>query len=161
MTADDRQYQHDMRVWENEVARRLQVFGIHTSAIIGFATLTINSIILANSAAAGAVLAFFATMWGDPGAADVLASVVKCIKIFAVGVFAAMTCGGFSYIAQYCYASAEDTLNNGIPKKLAKVVAVTTHLLALVAAIAGIVSFAVGAYYGIDALQASNAGLPK
>lgn len=161
MSENDQQYQHDMRVWENEVARRLQVFGIHTGAVIGFATLTINSIILANSAAAGAVLAFFATMWGEPEAAKTFGSVVRCITIFATGVFSAMLCGGFSYIAQYCYAITEDAYETVIPKRLSSCVAIITHVAAVIAAFAGILSFAVGAYYGIDALQASNAGLPK
>lgn len=83
------------------------------------------------------------------------------VSIFATGIFAAMSAAGFSYLAQFCYSRA-DMIDEGNKKKAFVFnVALTLHGVAVLAAIWGIVSFAIGAHAGIEALGAANGGLSK
>lgn len=146
------------RVWEASEDRRTQIFIAHLQVIVEFASQAIKSIILANSAGAGAVLAFLATMWQSPGVEQVAGPALRCVTIFAAGVFAAIVCATVSYLAQYCYSQSESREGRSAWWYWG----IGFHLVALAAGIIGALSFAFGALEGIDALEAARGGLgPK
>lgn len=159
MAEDRPDYQHEMRLWEIQMERQAHLFGIHLAAVCDFASLAIKSIILANSAAAGAVLAFLATMWGDPDVGAVATPALKSVTVFAVGVFAAMVCGALSYLAQYSYAMCDWSADDWTWRVTAYRLGFALHILAVLAAAAGIATFAVGASEGLEALEAAKGGL--
>lgn len=159
MTEDQGNYEHEMRVWEAKLAWAAQISNILTSALIDFASLAIKSIILANSASAGAVLALLAAVWNSPTAAAVVGPAVESVTIFAAGTFAAMVCAALSYLAQYCYATGDEHADETRWKKPMGAIAPYLHFLAVVVAVAGIASFALGAYEGISALEAARDAL--
>ncbi|MDA0655812.1 MAG: hypothetical protein O2912_05320 [Proteobacteria bacterium] len=152
--------EHSMRVWEAGMARSAHVFGFHLAAVIGFASLTIKSIILAN-ASAGAILAFFATMWGKPQAAKMAEPVLHSVSILAGGVFAAIICAALSYIAQYSYAMSERKSGSSQGIDYWSITATVCHILALLAAAAGILSFYLGVTEALAALKLANGGTVK
>jgi hypothetical protein len=157
--AEDWEYQHKMRVWEAEVARQNHLFSVHLTAVCDFASLAIKSIILANSASAGAVLALLGTMWGDPGAELVARPAIQSVAVFAAGVLSAMICAALSYCAQYSYAAADWYASESAWRPWLNGLGIALHAMALIAAIVGIASFGVGAVEGLNALDAAQGGL--
>jgi hypothetical protein len=99
----DQVYQHNMRVWEAQIAMNVEMF----KGIIAFATLAIKSLILVNGAAVIALLTLLGHLW----AADINGS--TAIKLtaklgpsftwYTVGVGAGVLSAGFSYFAQVMF----------------------------------------------------------
>jgi len=125
---------------------KIQLYATHTQAIVGFATLAINSIILTNSAAAGTVLAFLGTIWGKPALKEAIAPASHSLIIFAVGATAAIASACFSYVAQLSYSRFQFR-NKG------EIVARCFHILAMVAAALGVAAFIYGVMEGLVALN--------
>jgi len=149
----------ELRLWEARSAKRTELFTAHIGAIAGFAGVTINSIILANGAAAGAVLAFVAPLWGKPEAKLVAGPALHSVGAFVIGVTAAMLCGVASYLAQYCYGRQDLAPDNSRRKRNYNRVGMGFHVVALAAGLAGVAAFAVGAIDGLEALALANGGV--
>lgn len=98
-------YEHRMRVWEAQQLWMLQTFQTHTHIIGVFAELGIKSVILANSAAAGAVLVFLGSVWGTPTAQIMAEPALRSITVFSIGIFLAIAAAAASYFTQFCYAT--------------------------------------------------------
>lgn len=140
-------YEHDMRVWEANRA----LLAAHIQAISSFATLAINSVILANSAAVGAVLAFIAAK--SDGLPDhVLAPAVVSAKIFTVGIVAGMMSAAGSYFAQSFYSDGDGSKPNSKGETKAYRRGFVLKVIAVILAFIGIGAFGVGAMYGLEAL---------
>lgn len=154
-------YEHDMRVWEARLAHQTAVFSTHITAVSEFSSLTLKSIILANGAAAGGILAFLGTMWGNSKIAPILQPALDSIEVFALGTFAALLSAGFSYLSQFCYASTDLHQHGPRRRKVVMGAAITLHVLAILAAAYGVFAFAWGAWEGIQALRAAKGGLPS
>lgn len=140
---------------------QLHVFATHLAAVTDFAALAIKSIILGNGAAAVAVLAFLGAVWGKPEAPAVASQAIESIKIFGAGVFAAMLSGAFSYFAQYSYSKADlADEKSRAPKNWIRFGA-SCHVVAVISALLGVLSFAYGAWVSIEALSEANGGIGK
>lgn len=155
MDADE----HKLRTWEAHMSRTAAIFAAHISVVSDFAALAIKSIILINGAAAAGVLAFIGSMWGTAKIEAVLSPALNSIEAFAWGAFAAVASAGLSYFSQFSYAAAEIYDISEVRKKFLNRIAVTCHVIAITAAIVGMIGFICGAYSGIGALKKSNGGL--
>lgn len=155
------EYEHDMRVWQVQRAVSAQVFAANLTAVCGFANLAINSIILANSTAAGAVLVFIASLWAKPEAAAVFSPASWCVRVFAIGAGAGILAAGFSYFTQYLYQVLDTPNPSSTVRKAALWGAIICHVVAVAAALSGIAAFVVGAWFGTVELAGANGGLPK
>ncbi|QEX18925.1 hypothetical protein FRZ44_42360 [Hypericibacter terrae] len=143
--------EHDWRLYEAKIA----MYVAHNTAIIDFAGMAIKGIILANSAAAGAVLIFVGPFWGKPGYEKLTEGALAGVSTFAQGILAAIICAMLSYITQQFYSGA-DMRDGDTLKKRFRWVGGFFHVLALIAAVAGVLSFAVGACDGLRALEATR-----
>jgi hypothetical protein len=142
-------FEDKMRLYE----LRLANFNVHAQAVFGFANVTINSLILANSAAAGALLAFLATLWGSPVLKAVAPDASVSLWTFAIGVTASMLCGAASYFAQLGYGqvSVEGEWDPGDRWWIR--FGLFFHGIAIATGLVGLVSFPVGAWTGLSALS--------
>jgi hypothetical protein len=148
------QYEHDMRV----LTVKAQVFGAHLQAVVNFASLALKSAILGNSASAGAVLVFLAPVWGKAGADKVAMPALFSVRVFATGIFAGIVAAMLSYLAQFCY-SRMDVAKDGSDRQRAwERAAIPFHSLALVISIVSVACFGIGAWFGVDALEAAKGG---
>jgi hypothetical protein len=152
-----------LRVWEAKLAGHYSAFNTHMTMVANFASLAINSIILANGAAAGGILAMLGAMWGDEAITKVLPPALRSLEIFAYGAFGAIVAASFSYCAQYFYAHANfNSINEKYDRhNLLNRIAIVFHVVALLAAVAGVASFIVGSLWGIEALQGAKGGVPS
>jgi len=128
---------------------------------VNFGFLAILSIILVNSAAAGAVLFFWATVWGTQIAVELAASAAGSFKYFGFGVLAALASAGVGQITEYFYERANNLRRESLLRGVWAGLGVYFHCMAMLAATLGVLSFAWGALQGIAALEATNGGLSK
>lgn len=146
------QYEHEMRVWEHSNNTRLALFQIHINAVIDFSSTVIKSVILANSAAAGASLAFIGTAWEKLSTTEITANALMSTSIFAIGAFLGIIGAMFAYLCQYTYMLADMHITKQKRKKIAHIFAIILHIISATASLAGCLAFAFGAYKGISAL---------
>lgn len=132
---------------------RLTNFNIHTQAVVGFANVAINSLIVANTAAAGAVLAFLAVLWGNPAFAQVAVIAIGSLKAFAIGTTCAMSCSALSYFAQYCYSRVDITGDDQQSNLRYHRVGRGFHVVAIVFGLIALGSFPYGAWQGLSSLE--------
>jgi hypothetical protein len=147
-----RNYEHQMRTFEF----RLATFNTHMQAVLGLASTAINSIILANSAAAGALLTFLAVMWGKPEFLAVASGSIATLQIFAVGITGGMLAAGVGYVAQYLYMELDMTDEDRMLKsrrQCLRKTAIGLHVLSFVCAIVGAACFPYGAWGGLSLLS--------
>lgn len=132
---------------------RMLVAGSRTQLITSFASVAINSIILANSAAAGALLAFIASLPKAERTGPLLELSVYCLKVFTLGSFLGILCAVTAYAAQSCYAVSE--LAGDATQKQARFAraAMTLHAIALLLGFLGAAFFPLGAFHGLNALS--------
>lgn len=133
---------------------RVSLFNAQSEAVIGFASLAIKSMILAHTAAAGAVLTFVAAMWSDPARLTILESVGTLLFLFAIGATAGILCACFSYLAQYCYSVISIDEREGSPQQHRWYrIGTTFHLIALMSAAGSVFLFPYAAWNGLSLLQ--------
>lgn len=155
----DLEYQHRMDVYRTERAAKAQSFAAHASAVAQFTVLAINSIILANTAAAGAVLVFVGSLWGKKEAAAIFAPATWSASAFAIGVGASIGSAVLTYATQFFYAMADLRGTQWSGQMRAYRIGWVLHVLACLAAIVGVGGFGAGSWYGLRALADANGGL--
>ena len=128
---------------------------------VDFRFLAILSIILVNTAAAGSVLTFWATVWGAPIAMELAASAAGTFKFFGFGVLAALAAAGAGQVAEMFYERADKLGRDSPMRGVWAGLGIYSHFMAIFAAALGILSFAWGAFQGIVVLEASNGGVSK
>lgn len=128
---------------------------------VNFGYLAILSIILVNTAAAGAALTFWATVWGPQIATELAASAAGSFKYFGFGVLAALASAGIGQIPEYFYERADKLGRDSLVRGVWAGLGIYSHSMAVLAGAVGILSFAWGALQGIAALEATNGGVPK
>jgi len=163
-----RKYEHEMRVWEANLrvweanlAHTAAVFSAHVAAVGEFSSLLLKSIILANGAVAGGILAFLGTMWGNEKITPVLQPALDSIEVFALGTFAALLSASFRYLCQLSYVITD--LHELGPRsgKVVKGAGMILQVLAILAAAAGLFTFAYGTLEGVQALRMAKGELPS
>lgn len=128
-----------MRIWELE---RLEWFETHLAMFRGqmdFAILALKSIILVNGAAAVALLAFLAQIWGEKSATAVAAAAGSSLGGFVIGTACGVAAAAFSYFAQALYLEHSQRWG------------AVARWVAIGLGAAGMVAFALGAWNAIDA----------
>ena len=128
---------------------------------LNFGFLAILSIVLVNTAAAGAVLVFWSLVLGAQIATELATSAAGSFKYFGFGVLAALASAGAGQIAEYFYECANKHIKNSVKRGLRAGLGLYSHCMAMLAAALGISSFAWGALQGIAVLEASNGGMTK
>jgi hypothetical protein len=109
-----------------------------------YAAMTIKSVILSNSTAAGAVLVLLGTGWGRLEARGILGPAVESIQVFAAGTFMAMCAAGISYLSQFSYARGDMATDICGAKCLART-GLILQVVAVLATTLGLLSFALAA----------------
>ncbi|HEM6675109.1 TPA: hypothetical protein ACHFX9_000378 [Citrobacter farmeri] len=100
-----------------------------------------KAFMIINGGAAIALLAFLGNIWNKESTPTAAASISFSLLLFCLGVLCSGVCSGFTYLAQFCYASSD----------LAKHSRWNTsgHISNVIAVISGLASlalFAIGAY---------------
>lgn len=128
-----------LRIWELE---RLEWFQGHLAMFHGqmeFAVLALKSIVLVNGAAAVALLAFLAQIWGKKSATAVAAAAGSSLGWFVFGTACGVAAAAFSYFAQTLY------------RERSRRWGAVARWVAIGLGTAGLVAFALGAWNAIDA----------
>jgi hypothetical protein len=94
-----------------------------------------------NGGAAIALLAFLGNVWNKDSSPDVLSSILGSLLIFCIGVLCSGVCSGFTYLAQYCYATSE--LGSDSKWKMGGDV---NNIIAILSGVSSLILFGVGAY---------------
>lgn len=153
----DNQYRHQIEVWKVKTPARVSIFAAHLAVIGAFSKSALNSIILANSASAGAVLALIGSMWGDGALGVIFPYCIKALSIFAAGVGLAIFTSGLAYVAQLFYAYGDlrefDEKNNF---RLLQRTGMVFHAIAITFGLGAILSFCAGAWFALEALRSLN-----
>lgn len=109
-------------------------------AAVEFAKVALNAVFLANGGGIVGILTFIGSVWrGDQAGAALLAENMKTAVLFFIfGIVLALLATGFAYLAQYRYLQESPSGHN-------------YRLGAMLATIASMAMFIVGAWCGISA----------
>lgn len=85
--------------WKTLVGWRSAMISLRTASATSMASVCVNTMILANSASAAALLAYLAT---TRASATVLQPATFAVALFGFGVFCGMLTAGFGYFSLHC-----------------------------------------------------------
>lgn len=100
-----------------------------------------RAFMIINGGAAIALLAFLGNVWNKDSSPDVLSSILGSLLIFCIGVLCSGVCSGFTYLAQYCYATSE--LGSDSKWKMGGDI---NNIIAILSGVSSLILFGVGAY---------------
>jgi len=141
------EYDHEMRVWQGN----LTIATMHMQAVTGFGTLTINSAILTNGAAAVAVLALLGAVSEKDYFNLILPPACNSLGYFGAGTFAAMLAAACSYISQSFYME-EHVKSADSKQEVTSIWGKGFFAAAVLAVAVAICAFPMGLYAGLNAL---------
>ncbi|CAI0727058.1 hypothetical protein [Serratia grimesii] len=110
-----------------------------------------KSCMLVNGGAAVALLAFVGNIWNKNPNAGAVAELAYGILFFCSGVGLAALCTGITYIAQYCYASADSDSDSKWD-----IAGNIFNILAVLAGLASLILFGYGCYSAFEAITLQN-----
>ena len=140
----------------------------HIGLIGDYASMTIKSVILSNSTAAGAVLVLLGSSWDKSVISQILPTSIEAIRMFAGGTFLAMVAAGISYLSQHEFLRGIDERANaakwrtGNPEQAGKLEGLADclyrrglafQIVAILLTLGGLICFAYGAWTGTEALS--------
>ena len=145
-------YEHEK--WKHQ--QRATLFATHMPAVTAFASVAINAAVLVNGAAAIGVLTLLGAAWGKPAFERVLDPAIASLARFAVGAGAAVLVGYLSYVSQWLYAWGDLRKFDDKGYRWFYAVGIGIQIIAVVLAVASIVTFVLGTVAGVQALISAH-----
>lgn len=153
------EFDNRMRHYEQHVARESTTL----QAMTAYTNTAINSIILCNSAAAGAVLALIGTIWGQAGAKEIVPTATFAVGLYAAGAACGMFAAAGGYLCQSFVQGADIARyhRRSLAEKRWDSRAAVTEGISVFIALLGAGLFLFGTWYGLDALNSADPEVAK
>lgn len=127
----------NIEIMKMDHAANLEVF----RSVITVGANAAKAFMIINGGAAIALLAFLGNIWNKESTPTAAASISDSLLLFCVGVLCSGICSGFTYLAQFCYASSDLKTHSGWDKA-----GLFSNVIAVLSGVASLTLFAIGAY---------------